>query len=345
LHRRVKHATGNWIFAQATSAEKMSQPSNVESALRTIRTEIGGLGALAKAFELELAEPFALAVNLLSGISGRVIVTGMGKSGHIGTKIAATFASTGTPAFFVHPAEANHGDLGMIARDDAIIAMSWSGESAELRGILGYSRRFSIPLVAVTANATSTLARQSDICLCMPRFEEACPHNLAPTTSTIMQLALGDAFAIALLEARGFSVTDFKTFHPGGSLGANLTFIGEVMHTGNEIPLVEIGMPMGEAIIRISEKGFGCVGVVDKDGHLAGVITDGDLRRNISRDMLSLNVEEVMTRSPQTVPADILCNKALAILNDKAITSLLVTEDNRPVGIVHMHDLLRIGVA
>lgn len=323
----------------------MPQPSNVESALRTIRTEMGGLGALAEAFEADLAEPFARAVKLLSEISGRVIVTGMGKSGHIGTKIAATFASTGTPAFFVHPAEANHGDLGMIARDDAIIAMSWSGESAELRGILGYSRRFSIPLIAVTANSKSTLARQSDICLSIPRFEEACPHNLAPTTSTIMQMALGDALSIALLENRAFSPTDFKTFHPGGSLGANLTFVGEVMHTGTEIPLVEIGTHMGEAIIRISEKGFGCVGIVDQDGRLSGVITDGDLRRNIERDMLSLTVEEVMTRSPQTVTADVLCNKALAILNEKTITSLIVTEDGQPVGIVHMHDLLRIGVA
>jgi arabinose-5-phosphate isomerase len=344
LHRRIKRATGNWIFDQARRLN-MSKPSNLESALRTIRTEMGGLGALAEAFEADLAEPFRQAVELLAGIGGRVIVTGMGKSGHIGTKIAATFASTGTPAFFVHPAEANHGDLGMIARDDAIIAMSWSGESSELRGILGYSRRFSIPLIAVTANGNSTLARQSDICLCLPRFEEACPHNLAPTTSTIMQLALGDAFAIALLENRGFSATDFKTFHPGGSLGANLTFVGEVMHTGSEIPLVDIGTKMGEAIIRISEKGFGCVGVVDEEGRLTGVITDGDLRRNISRDMLSLSVEEVMTRSPQTVPADTLCHKALAILNDKTITSLLVTQDGRPVGIVHMHDLLRIGVA
>ncbi|MEM7462172.1 MAG: KpsF/GutQ family sugar-phosphate isomerase [Pseudomonadota bacterium] len=323
----------------------MTQSPELISARNTIKTESEGLRALAESLDNGLAEPFRDAVSRLTSITGRVIVTGIGKSGHIGSKIAATFASTGTPAFFVHPAEANHGDLGMVARDDAIIAMSWSGEAAELKGILAYSRRFSIPLIALTANLDSTLARQSDICLQLPRYEEACPHNLAPTTSSIMMLALGDALAIALLEARGFSATDFKTYHPGGSLGASLTLIREVMHREKEVPLVAAGSPMGDAVIRISEKGFGCVGVVTDKGELVGVITDGDLRRNIHRDMLSLSVDEVMTHSPQTVGPDTLANKALAILNECAITSLLVTEGKKPVGIIHMHDLLRIGVA
>lgn len=323
----------------------MKLTSELASARNTIRTETGGLNALAEALDNGMAEPFSKAVELLASITGRVIVTGIGKSGHIGSKIAATFASTGTPAFFVHPAEANHGDLGMIAADDTIIAMSWSGESAELKGILGYSRRFSIPLIAFTANPTSTLARHSDICMVLPRHEEACPHNLAPTTSTLMMLALGDALAIALLEARGFSASDFKTFHPGGSLGASLTLIREVMHRDDEIPLAESGSSMGEAILRISEKGFGCVGIVSAAGDLVGVITDGDLRRNIHRDMLSLKVDDVMTHSPQTVNPETLANKALAVLNERAITSLLVTENGKPVGIVHLHDLLRIGVA
>ncbi|MGI9399608.1 MAG: KpsF/GutQ family sugar-phosphate isomerase [Rhizobiaceae bacterium] len=323
----------------------MTHSPELISARNTIKTESEGLRALAESLENGLAGPFREAVSRLGSISGRVIVTGIGKSGHIGSKIAATFASTGTPAFFVHPAEANHGDLGMIARDDAIIAMSWSGEAAELKGILAYSRRFSIPLVALTANVNSTLAQQSDICLLLPRYEEACPHNLAPTTSSIMMLALGDALAIAMLEARGFSATDFKTYHPGGSLGASLTLICEVMHREKEVPLVKTGSPMGDAVIRISEKGFGCVGVVSGDGNLIGVITDGDLRRNIHRDMLSLSVDEVMTHSPQTVEPETMANKALAMLNECAITSLLVTENGKPVGIVHMHDLLRIGVA
>jgi arabinose-5-phosphate isomerase len=323
----------------------MPRKAETLSAARTIETEIGGLQALGQALERDLGEAFARAVDLLSNITGRVIVTGMGKSGHIGTKMAATFASTGTPAFFVHPAEANHGDLGMIARDDAIIAMSWSGESAELKGILGYSRRFAIPLIGLTSNANSTLAQESDICLTLPRYIEACPHNLAPTTSSIIQLAMGDALAIALLENRGFSPVDFKMFHPGGSLGASLTHIHEIMHKGEKIPLVPAGTTMGEAIICISEKGFGCVGILDENDCLCGVITDGDLRRNIARNMLSLTVDEVMTRSPHTIPPEMLASKALAILNEKSITSLLVTENGKPVGIVHLHDLLRIGVA
>jgi arabinose-5-phosphate isomerase len=324
----------------------MSDSEQIHSALRTVMTERTGLDALHAALSGDLGPAFAEAARRLSGLSGRVIVTGVGKSGHIGAKIAATFASTGTPAFFVHSAEANHGDLGMIARDDAVMALSWSGESAELKGILAYSRRFSIPLIAITSNPASTLGRVSDVCLTLPKAHEACPHGLAPTTSTMMMLALGDALSIALLEGRGFSARDFRVFHPGGSLGANLTQVGEIMHTGERIPLAASGTAMMDAIGTISDKGFGCVGVVDGKGVLAGVITDGDLRRNIARNLPALSVDDVMTRSPKTVKPDTLASTAMAMLNGSSITALIVTEETgRPVGIVHLHDLLRIGVA
>jgi arabinose-5-phosphate isomerase len=317
----------------------------VASALRTIETEKNGLEALMHAFENGLNEPFSRAVAALAKLTGRVIVTGMGKSGHIGAKIAATLASTGTPAYFVHPAEANHGDLGMIARDDAVIAISWSGESGELKGIVAYSRRFSIPLIAITANPASTLGRESDVCLTLPKVPEACPHQLAPTTSTLMQLALGDALAIALLESRDFTASDFKVFHPGGSLGANLTHVSEIMHAGEALPLVAAGTGMADAVRCISAKGFGCVGVISPDGDLVGVVTDGDLRRNITRNIIELTVDDVMTRSPLTVTPETLASKAMAVLNERAITALIVTTGTKPVGIIHMHDLLRIGVA
>lgn len=322
-----------------------SQNKHAGSALRTLATETEGLQALSRAFSNGLSTAFAKAVETVSGITGRVIVTGMGKSGHIGTKMAATFASTGTPAYFVHPAEANHGDLGMIARNDAVIAMSWSGESAELKGIVAYTRRFSIPLIAITSNQKSALGREADICLALPKVPEACPHNLAPTTSTLMQLALGDAFAIALLEARDFSPADFKSLHPGGSLGASLTYVSEIMHLGDEIPLVLSGSAMDVTVATISAKGFGCVGVISADGKLLGVVTDGDLRRNIMRNMFLLTVDDVMTRAPVTVSPDMLASKAMAILNERSIAALLVATDGQPVGIIHLHDLLRIGVA
>jgi arabinose-5-phosphate isomerase len=274
-----------------------------------------------------------------------VIVTGVGKSGHIGSKLAATLASTGTPAFFVHSAEANHGDLGMIAQDDAIIAMSWSGETVELNGIIAYSRRFSIPLIAITSGAESALARAADIILLLPRVREACPHGLAPTTSTLMQLVIGDALAIALLEARGFTSDHFHTFHPGGRLGANLLKVSEIMHTGERLPLVPSGAGMREAILEISRKGFGCVGVVGPEGMLSGIITDGDLRRHVEGDLLSMTVDQVMTREPKTVARDTLAATALQIINSSAITALIIADGKKPVGIVHLHDLLRIGTA
>jgi arabinose-5-phosphate isomerase len=316
-----------------------------QSALRTVAAFRQGLAEVAAALENGLAEPFAAAVAALDGVSGRVIVTGVGKSGHIGTKLAATLASTGTPAYFVHPAEANHGDLGMIAKDDAIICLSWSGESVELKGILAYSRRYRIPLIAITSGESSTLAREADVVLRLPKAPEACPHGLAPTTSTLMQLAIGDALAVALLEARGFTAGDYHKFHPGGRLGASLAHIGEIMHRGERMPLVGSGAGMNEAIIEITSKGFGCVGVVKEDGRLAGIITDGDLRRHIGNDLMSKIVDDVMTRNPKTVAADTLVAKALDIVNSSAITALMIAEDGKPVGIVHLHDLLRVGAA
>ncbi|MDZ5697529.1 MULTISPECIES: KpsF/GutQ family sugar-phosphate isomerase [Phyllobacteriaceae] len=317
----------------------------VDSAMRTLDAEKTALCALEEALANGLSGPFKEAVEVISRIAGRVIVSGVGKSGHIGSKIAATLASTGTPAYFVHPVEANHGDLGMITRDDAIIALSWSGESAELKGIVAYARRFSIPLIAITAGADSTLSRESSVVLCMPRVPEACPHNLAPTTSTLLQLVMGDALAIALLEARGFTADHFRTFHPGGQLGAKLTHVGDIMHTGERIPLVASGTGMREGILEISRKGFGCVGITDPGGRLMGIVTDGDLRRHMDGDILSMSVDEVMTKNPKTIVPETLAATALQMINASAITTLMVVEDGKPLGIVHLHDLLRIGAA
>ncbi|MEM1318493.1 MAG: KpsF/GutQ family sugar-phosphate isomerase [Pseudomonadota bacterium] len=314
------------------------------SALRTLETETKALAALKDALAGPVAAAFEEAVKTIAGIGGRVIVTGMGKSGHVAAKIAATLASTGTPAFFVHPSEANHGDLGMIARDDVIVALSKSGEAMELGGTLAYAKRFAIPLVGITAEPKSTLGRHADIILHLPTVKEACPHNLAPTSSAVMQLALGDALAVALLEHRSFTASDFSIFHPGGKLGAQLSLVRDVMHEGSKIPLVQSGTQMTEAILQISEKGFGCVGVVRKD-KLIGIVTDGDLRRHLSTSLLGEVVDDVMTASPRTVAPDMLAAAALDILNRRAIAALIVTEDDRPVGIVHLHDLLRVGVA
>jgi len=325
--------------------KRFDAASAIASAARTLSTEQAALAALAEALDNGLSESFAEAVEMIARISGRVIVTGVGKSGHIGTKIAATLASTGTPTFFVHPVEANHGDLGMIAPDDAIIALSWSGESAELKGIVAYARRFSIPLIAMTSGSRSALARESSVVLCLPKVQEACPHGLAPTSSTLVQLAAGDALAIALLEARGFTPDHFRTFHPGGQLGAKLTRIGDIMHTGERMPLVSSGTGMREAILEISRKGFGCVGITNGEGALIGIVTDGDLRRHMDSDLLAMSVDEVMTHAPKTIKPDTLAAAALQMINSSAITTLMVVENGRPVGIVHLHDLLRIGAA
>ncbi len=316
----------------------------INAAIRTIRTEQSGVAALADALDNGLAEPFARAVETVSAIGGRVIVTGVGKSGHIGSKIAATLASTGTPAYFVHSAEANHGDLGMVTGDDAIVALSWSGETAELNGIVAYAKRFSIPLIAITSGEASALGRAADIVLALPRVDEACPHGLAPTTSTLMQLVMGDALAVALLEARGFTADHFKTFHPGGQLGANLTHVGDIMHTGDRIPNVPLGTKMPDAVMELSNKRFGCVCVTDGD-RLAGIITDGDLARNLRRNMAEVAVDDIMTSNPKTVTRQTLAGTAVGILNENNISALIVVEDDVPVGIVHFHDLLRLGAA
>jgi arabinose-5-phosphate isomerase len=331
-------------MAPSPAFERTLAP-HVSPALRTLRIEVAGLKALEAELQGDMGEPFGRACAAIGAAKGRVIVTGMGKSGHIGAKIAATFASTGTPAFFVHPAEASHGDLGTIAADDVVIALSWSGETAELRNIVFYSRRFRVPLIAITSRGDSTLARAADVALVMPRVEEACPHGLAPTTSALIQLALGDALAIALLERRGFTADDFFKFHPGGSLGANLTRIRDIMHAGDSVPLAPIGLGMKDALAVISEKKFGCLGITDGNGNLVGIITDGDIRRHLSENLLSRRVEEVMTPDPKTVAPDALVASALEMLNSAAITALMVVENRKPVGIVHMHDLLNIGAA
>src|SRR5712691_1183730 len=317
----------------------------IESAVRTLEAECDGIGALAAAIRDGLGAPFLAAVELMHKARGRVIVTGMGKSGHVGRKIAATFASTGTPAFFVHPGEASHGDLGMVTADDVIMALSWSGETVELKDLTDYSRRFRIGLIAVTAYDDSTLGKAADVVLALPHAREACPHNLAPTTSSLMQLALGDALAIALLERRGFTALDFHTFHPGGKLGAMLKFVRDIMHTGDEIPLACVGARMSEAIAEMTAKTFGCAGITDQAGRLVGIITDGDLRRHMRADLLDVRVDDIMTRAPKTVRPDQLVSEALELINSSKITALMVVEAGKPVGVVHFHDLLRAGVA
>jgi arabinose-5-phosphate isomerase len=317
----------------------------IESTLRTLEAEAGGIASLVAAINDGLAGPVAAAVELIRAARGRLIVTGMGKSGHVAHKIAATFASTGTPAFFVHPGEASHGDLGMITADDVIMALSWSGETAELKDLINYSRRFRIGLIALTADAESTLAKAADVVLTLPPAREACPHNLAPTTSSLMQLALGDALAVALLESRGFTALKFRELHPGGRLGAKLKFIRDIMHTGEAVPLVRLGTAMSDAVVVMTAKGFGCVGVTAGDGTLAGIITDGDLRRHMRPDLLAAKVDDVMTPKPKTISSDQLVSEALEILNSSKISAVIVVDADQPVGIVHLHDLLRAGVA
>ena len=333
------------MSASDAKKAKPALSSHLVSALRTLETESGGLAALAAAMADGLAAPFAAAVETIRTARGRVIVTGMGKSGHVARKIAATLASTGTPAFFVHAADASHGDLGMITSDDVMMALSWSGETEELKDLITYSRRFRITLIAVTVNPESTLGKAADIVLELPPVREACPHNLAPTTSSLLQLALGDALAIALLESRGFTAVDFGVFHPRGRLGAALKFVRDVMHPGAAVPLIARGAAMSEAIVEMSAKGFGCVAVTEPTGKLAGVITDGDLRRHMRADLLQAPVDAVMTASPKTVRSDQLASEALQLLNASKITALIVVEADRPVGIVHFHDLLRAGLA
>jgi len=317
----------------------------IESGLRTLEAEGSGIEALVGSLRNGLGEAFAAAIELIRSAQGRVIVTGMGKSGHVGNKIASTFASTGTPALFVHPAEASHGDLGMIAKNDVVIALSWSGETAELKNITDYSRRHNIGLIAMTASPDSTLAKNADVVLALPQAREACPHNLAPTTSALMQLALGDALAIALLESHGFTAVDFGMLHPGGKLGALLKTVSDFMHTGSTVPLAPLGAAMSDALIVMTAKGFGCIGITGADGKLVGIITDGDLRRHMRNNLLDAKVDEVMTRGPKTVRPDQLISETLEILNSMKVTALFAVEAGVPVGVIHVHDLLRAGAA
>ncbi len=316
----------------------------VASALRTLAAEREGLDAMSAAFSGELGDRLQQAVERIGAAKGRVIVTGMGKSGHVARKVAATLASTGTPAYFVHPGEASHGDLGMVQSDDVVLALSWSGETVELADLLSYSRRFRIGLIAVTSEARSTLARESDIALVLPKAREACPNRLAPTTSTTMQMVLGDALALALLEARGFSARDFHVFHPGGRLGAQLRQARDVMHSGAALPVVGIGATIAEAIAVISQKGFGCAIVVDAEGALAGIITDGDLRRHAGEPQ-GAPAASIMTRKPRVIATDTFLAEALEMMETAKITALVVVEKRRPVGLVQFLDLLRKGVA
>ncbi|PPD13854.1 MAG: KpsF/GutQ family sugar-phosphate isomerase [Methylobacterium sp.] len=319
--------------------------ATIDSALRTLRIEANGLAQLQAALQNGLGAPFREAVDRIRATEGRVIVTGMGKSGHVGRKIAATLASTGTPAYFVHPAEASHGDLGMIRSDDVILALSWSGETAELSDIVEYSRRYRVALVAITSRPESALATRADVALVLPRSEEACPNGLAPTTSTTMQLVLGDALAVTLLEARGFTPEDFRMFHPGGKLGAKLRRVEDIMHQGDRLPIVGDAARIEEVVAEMGRKGFGCALVLDADGLLAGIVTDGDLRRNYRADLMQQPVSALMTRNPKTVRPDLLLGEAVEFQERHKITVLVVAEGRRCLGLVHYLDLLRAGAA
>jgi arabinose-5-phosphate isomerase len=315
--------------------------TTVDAGRRVLRTEAEALFALAEALDGR----FEQAVERLAGTRGRTVVTGMGKSGHIGRKIAATLASTGTPALYVHPAEASHGDLGMITRDDTVLALSNSGETPELADIVAYTRRFSIPLLVIVGRADSSLAEAADLALVLPSRPEACPMGLAPTTSSTAMLALGDALAVALLERRGFGANEFSVLHPGGKLGKKLVRVEDVMHRGDELPLVRLGAPMSDVLLEMTTKRLGCVGVLNGRGVLTGIITYGDLRRHMKEGLLGRRAAEVMTAAPKTIHAQALAAEAIGIMNDCTITVLFVVEGQRPVGALHMHDCLRVGIA
>jgi arabinose-5-phosphate isomerase len=306
---------------------------------RVLQTEAQALLGFAEMLDGAFSE----AVETLHAVKGRVVLTGVGKSGHVGRKIAATMASTGTPAFFVHATEASHGDLGMVGPDDAVLALSKSGETRELADLVAYTKRFGIPLVAMTGRANSALGRAADVLLLLPDAPEATDGVDAPTTSTTLQIALGDALAVALLERRGFTAHDFRVFHPGGKLGAALRTAGDLMHGREELPLVGPDTPMPQALLVMTEKRFGCVGVTNADGRLEGLITDGDIRRHLD-GLFGHAAGEVMTRGPKTVTPSTLAGEALKLMNDRQITVLFVVESGRPVGILHVHDVLRAGV-
>jgi arabinose-5-phosphate isomerase len=349
LEAKADPASGQDSGGQDFNGQDFDE-SLIASALRTLDAEASGIAALSAALRDGLGRALIAAVGVIRASQkneapGRLIVTGMGKSGHVARKLAATFASTGTPAFFVHPSEASHGDLGMITKDDVIVALSWSGETAELKNLIDYSRRHKISLIGMTSDSGSTLGRAADVVLALPQAREACPHNLAPTTSSLMQLALGDALAIALLESGGFSPQDFHVLHPGGRLGALLKFARDVMRKGDAIPLARSGSRMSEAVVEMSTKGVGCIGIVDAHGQLCGIITDGDLRRHMRPGLTEAAVDEIMTPRPKTCRPDQLVSEVIEALNAAKITAMFVVEGARPVGVLHLHDLLRIGVA
>lgn len=319
---------------------------HIESAINTVRIEILAIQALETALTSgSFAESLNAAILAIVATEGRVVVCGMGKSGHIGRKIAATLRSTGTSALFLHPGEASHGDLGLITNKDVVLAITWSGETSELGDIFDYCNRFGVPLIVATAEPESTAARAANVCLLLPKVREACPNDLAPTSSTTLQLVLGDVLAVALIEARGFSPSDFRTFHPGGKLGTLLQAVDKIMGTGDAIPKVSRSEPLGIATIEMSRKRYGATAVVDENELLVGVFTDGDLRRCIAVNDLSAPIGEHMTVNPVTVPLGTLCSEALSLMNENAVSVLFVVSQGRVVGAVHMHDIVRAGIA
>jgi len=319
----------------------MSEHPHIATARRVLALEADALGLMSRS----LGDPFVKAVATILAARGRVICTGIGKSGHVARKITATMASTGTQAYFVHATEASHGDLGMIAQDDVILALSKSGETKELADMIGYAKRYSIPLIGMTAKAESTLGRASDILLQVPDAAEACAETNAPTTSTTLMIALGDALAVALLESKGFKADHFKVFHPGGKLGAMLRTAADLMHKSAELPLVASGTPFIEAVKSMSGKGFGVLGVTSSDGELAGIVTDGDLRRYLTSGKTAAVIDDVMNRTPLTAAPDQLAADVLRTMNERKITQIFVVENGAPAGIIHMHDLLKSGLA
>ncbi len=323
-----------------------SQDGPVASAIRTIEIETEGLRQLREALVSgNLGAAFVTAIEQIASAKGRVVVTGLGKSGHVGKKITATLASTGTPTMFMHPSEASHGDLGMVTANDVVLALSWSGETAELRDTIGYCRRFGVPLIAITSRADSALGKAATICLTMPNVVEACPNRLAPTSSTTVQLAIGDAIAVALIDKRGFSAADFRTFHPSGKLGAQLMIINDLMGKDDDLPTVGPDASLLEATVEMTRKRYGTTAVIDEAGLLLGAFTDGDLRRSISTANLNDAVRTHMSARPVTITPDLLASDALKIMNEKEISVLFVAKDGKLAGLIHVHDLLRAGVA
>ncbi|MBE7711283.1 MAG: KpsF/GutQ family sugar-phosphate isomerase [Cyanobacteria bacterium SIG31] len=313
-----------------------------ESAIRTIEMEIETISKLKDSVVLE---NLSLALDIMQNAKGRIIVTGMGKSGHIGNKIAASLASTGTPSFFVHPAEASHGDLGMITDGDVVIAISNSGESRELADIINYCKRFGIKIISITKNSESTLGKAGDVVLELPKNGEACPLGLAPTSSTTATLVLGDILTIGMIDRKGFSKEDFNVRHPGGKLGSILKRVGDLMHVGQSMPILDENSSMQAVLLEMTSKCLGCVGFVNQNGDLTGMLTDGDLRRCLSASILEEKAINLMTKNPKTVTKDMISAEALKIMHDKKITNLFVLDGTKPIGVIHIHDLLNNGVA